>query len=188
MWTRLVRRRTREARFAIRACDVAPAQVEEARRFLSAAGASAELGVADARELPYPDGSFDFAWAVNVLHHIEDAAGRRRALDEVVRVLRPGGSFFLHEINTENPAFTFYMGYVFPVLRDIDDGTEAWIRPSRLPPVAGASWDPDVTYLTFLPDFTPRVLLRALAGAERALERSPLRRFSAHYVARLVRD
>ena len=47
------------------------------------------------------------------------------------------------------------MGYVFPLIREIDDGTEAWIRPSALPEVEGASWTEDKAYLTFLPDFTP---------------------------------
>ncbi|MDH3211713.1 MAG: hypothetical protein OEM05_04430 [Myxococcales bacterium] len=34
----------------------------------------------------------------------------------------------------EKPVFAFSMGYVFPLLREIDDGTEVWIRRSALPP------------------------------------------------------
>ena len=45
--------------------------------------------VADARDLPFPDGSFDRVIASEVLEHVlED----RRAMAELVRVLRPGGT------------------------------------------------------------------------------------------------
>ncbi len=174
--------------YAMSACDRAAAQVDQARRFIAAEGQTIETTSADARSLPYSDASFDFAYGVNVMHHVIDPGGTSRALAEVVRVLRPGGSFFLQEINTENPLFAFYMGYVFPLIREIDDGTEAWVKPTSLPPVAGARWDPDHAYLTFLPDFTPAPLVRLFGPLERALERSPLRAWSAHFVARLVKE
>jgi hypothetical protein len=79
------------------------------------------------------------------------------------------------------------MGYVFPLIREIDDGTEAWVKPFALPEVGGAHWDGDNVYMTFLPDFTPRPLLGLLSGLERSLERSRFRTWSAHYVARLVK-
>jgi SAM-dependent methyltransferase len=176
--------------YRVFACDRSRGQLGAARGFLAGAGAAAGaagLTSADARALPFADASFDFAWAVNVLHHIPGPGGAERALREVVRVLRPGGSFFLHEINTENPLFAFYMGYVFPLLREIDDGTERWIRPSALPRVPGADWEPQTAYLTFLPDFVPSPLLERLGRLERALERSRVRTWSAHYVARLVK-
>ena len=48
------------------------------------------LGVADGRRLPYADGSFDHAYSVSVLEHIPDG-GDVEALNELARVLRPGG-------------------------------------------------------------------------------------------------
>jgi SAM-dependent methyltransferase len=45
---------------------------------------------AGAAELPFADGSFDAAVACLVFEHIDDARG---AIDEVARVVRPGGRF-----------------------------------------------------------------------------------------------
>lgn len=44
---------------------------------------------ADALSLPFPDGSFDHVIAAEVLEHIPDD---RRAMREIARVLRPGGT------------------------------------------------------------------------------------------------
>jgi len=49
------------------------------------------LADADARDLPFPDGSFDVVVSNLVIHNISDDEGRRQALREAVRVLRPGG-------------------------------------------------------------------------------------------------
>jgi hypothetical protein len=40
----------------------------------------------------------------------------------------------------------------------------------------------DTRYFTFLPDFLPEPLTRALGGLERRLEGSRLRRCTAHYM------
>lgn len=50
------------------------------------------LFTADMTALPFPDASFDVVVAVHVFHLV---SAWRRAVDEVLRVLRPGG-FFLH--------------------------------------------------------------------------------------------
>jgi ubiquinone/menaquinone biosynthesis C-methylase UbiE len=53
------------------------------------------LCAADLLYLPYPDTSMDAVFGFGVLHHIPDW---RRGLREVVRVLKPGGLYFLEEI------------------------------------------------------------------------------------------
>lgn len=45
---------------------------------------------ADATDLPFPNGHFDLVIAQNVFHHLPRWG---RAVDEVARVLRPGGRF-----------------------------------------------------------------------------------------------
>jgi ubiquinone/menaquinone biosynthesis C-methylase UbiE len=174
--------------YLVTAVDASRDQIAQARAYAASLGVAVDFQVTDASSLPFPDDTFDAAYAVNVLHHITDLDARQRGLQEIVRVLRPRGLFFLHEINTENPLFRLYMGYVFPLLCDIDEGTERWIKPSTLPPVEGASWEPAIDYFTFLPDFTPRRILERCRGLEARLERSPLRVWSAHYTARLKKE
>jgi SAM-dependent methyltransferase len=51
-------------------------------------GRGIDARVADVQELPFPDGSFDAVVAAWVLFHVPEVP---RALDELARVLRPGG-------------------------------------------------------------------------------------------------
>ena len=119
---------------------------------------------------------------INVLHHLESVEEQRAAFAELERVLRPGGVLFLHEINTRNVIFRFYMGYVFPSLNCLDEGDERWLLPHRL-----STYTPTpvvhTEYFTFLPEFLPVFLVRALRPIERLLELSPLTIYAAHYMA-----
>ncbi|MCF3119008.1 methyltransferase domain-containing protein [Streptomyces arenae] len=71
-------------------------QAAEATERALAAGLSTQVSFdhADAMRLPYPDGSFDAALAVDSLCHMND---RPRALREAFRVLRPGAPLLLTE-------------------------------------------------------------------------------------------
>lgn len=55
--------------------------------------------------LPFDDGAFDCAMAVNVIYHT-DAAGFRRTLEEVGRVLQPGGEFFVTLLSKATPLYS----------------------------------------------------------------------------------
>lgn len=83
------------------AVDYDPAQVERARARLrreQSLPSHVTFEQGDATALPFPAGSFDFAYALNVLHHI---AQYRRALEEVYRVLKPGGPLFIQDLTRE---------------------------------------------------------------------------------------
>ncbi len=176
--------------FDVDGTDYSQGQLDRAHEHLLAH--SMDPGVlvqADAQSLPFEDQSYDFVYSINAIHHILAEGAQQRAMDEIVRVLRPGGVFLLHEINTYNPVFRWYMGYLFPLLKKIDEGNEEWILPTELPETRGARWDEEnIEYFTFLPDFVPQIVLRACAGIERFLEQSVLRRMSAHYQACLIKN
>lgn len=69
----------------VEACDLAPAMVERGRK--RCAGHEVEWRVADAQELPYPDGEFD---AVLSTFGATEAPRAARTASELVRVARPG--------------------------------------------------------------------------------------------------
>jgi SAM-dependent methyltransferase len=136
----------------------------------------------DALRLPFADGSLDFAYCIGVLHHLPGRDAQARAYAEIARVLKPGGVFLIHESNPRNPLFRFYMGYIFPILRSIDEGTEWWITSEQ--PGAGSVFTRErVRYFTWLPDFTPQAFMSLALSLERLLERGPFHRYSAHYMA-----
>jgi arsenite methyltransferase len=57
-----------------------------------------ELHTGDARQLPFADGTFDVVVSSWALHNIYDAEGRRQAVGEIARVLKPGGRVALVDI------------------------------------------------------------------------------------------
>ncbi len=103
------------------AIDVAPSFVRYAREAEAAQSSDIDYEIADALELPFPDGSFDFATAFMSLMDVSDPA---RAVREAARVLRPGG--FL-QFSILHPCFA-------PPYRKVvrnDDGTTRAIEIAR---------------------------------------------------------
>lgn len=68
--------------------DLTDHAVELVKRRLALEGLDAEVRAADAESLPFDDASFDRVYSWGVLHHTPDTA---KAIDEAIRVLRPGG-------------------------------------------------------------------------------------------------
>jgi ubiquinone/menaquinone biosynthesis C-methylase UbiE len=168
--------------------DQSEQQVKNAEKNTGERGVQIDFRRGSADRLPFEDNTFDFVYAINVMHHVIKPDKQQLALEEIVRVLKPKGVFFLHEMNTINPLFRFYMGYLYPLIRGIDEGTEKWIRPDELPVVNGAHWSSEVDYFTFLPDFVPQNVLKRLESLERYLEKSSMSKYSAHYMARLIKE
>jgi tRNA (uracil-5-)-methyltransferase TRM9 len=81
--------------FTLAGVDHAPGMLEMARKYAVKHGFTADLKQADARTLPFPPASFDFALAVAVYHHLPGRAQQMEALRELYRVLKPGGEAFL---------------------------------------------------------------------------------------------
>lgn len=71
------------------AADITPERAMSTARKLSLMPGPESLGVnADGENLPFDDDSFDIVYSNGVLHHAENTD---RCLDEVFRVLKPGG-------------------------------------------------------------------------------------------------
>jgi len=56
------------------------------------------LKTGDMCALPFGDASFDVILSQAAVHNVPEAAGRRRAVEEMARVLRPGGTILLADI------------------------------------------------------------------------------------------
>ena len=70
--------------------DITPKHLELAR---TRVGHLATVLRADGRNLPFPDASFDYVYSHGVVHHSDEP---RRIVQEIFRVLRPGGGFNVH--------------------------------------------------------------------------------------------
>jgi ubiquinone/menaquinone biosynthesis C-methylase UbiE len=65
------------------------------------------LSLADVGYLPYGDETFDWAISVATYHHIRGKENRQAALNELRRVLKPGGEAFITVWNRRQPRFWF---------------------------------------------------------------------------------
>lgn len=78
--------------------DVSSASIDVARR----RNPGIQYDVFDGTRLSFPNGSFDAAFAINVFHHVP-LTQRSALVDDIRRVLRPGGLFAIFEHNPLNP-------------------------------------------------------------------------------------
>jgi SAM-dependent methyltransferase len=76
--------------------DISEKGIELARRQY---GTLADFQVGDAHAMPFPDDSFDLVVGRAILHHLD----YETALDEIRRVLRPGGGALFIEPLRDNP-------------------------------------------------------------------------------------
>lgn len=69
--------------------DLTPEAIEHVKHRLKIYGLEAkEIKVGDAENLDYPDNTFDLVYSFGVIHHSPDTI---KALEEIIRVLKPGG-------------------------------------------------------------------------------------------------
>lgn len=73
----------------VQALDLSAEHLRHTRKHLAAHGLRTGGVLGDAEANPFPDASFDLVYSFGVLHH---TPGTARAVREVLRVLRPGGT------------------------------------------------------------------------------------------------
>lgn len=83
-----------------RSVDQSGNSVEATRRNAVAEGVAdrVELHTGDMTALPFEDSSFDVVVSSLAIHNISGRAGREKAIDEAVRVLRPGGRLVIVDL------------------------------------------------------------------------------------------
>jgi SAM-dependent methyltransferase len=92
--------------------------------------------IADARDLPFPDNSFDRAFSLLVLHFIPDAA---RAVAEMRRVVRPGGT--VAAAVWDNYGGQPHIRMLWDIAGVLDPGVESPLfRPMTRPDEMPAVW------------------------------------------------
>jgi SAM-dependent methyltransferase len=96
-----------EAGANVTAVDLTPWAVETTRARLDAFGLAGEVLEADGEDLPFEDASFDVVFSWGVIHHTTDMG---RALAELVRVCRPGGTLVLMLYHRRSLFFLAYRG------------------------------------------------------------------------------
>jgi MPBQ/MSBQ methyltransferase len=84
------------------AISISEAQIARARALTPPALASrCRFAVMDALQLALADGSFDAVWSVEASPHMPD---KQRYVDELLRVLKPGGRLAIADWNRRDPA------------------------------------------------------------------------------------
>jgi ubiquinone/menaquinone biosynthesis C-methylase UbiE len=86
--------------------DLSPAMLSLAQAHTQLAGMEVRVGFrqADVQRIPVPDRSFDLVVSSFSLHHWDDPVA---VLDEVARILRPGGSFLIRDLRRDLDALSW---------------------------------------------------------------------------------
>jgi SAM-dependent methyltransferase len=106
--------------FRMMATDTDTELVGMAEQVLSGFGKRASVQRADAIALPFADGRFDLVLSAAMLHHVIEWD---KALDQAVRVLRPGGKLVGYDMLNSAPSRLMHLGE--------RDGTTL-LRPAQL--------------------------------------------------------
>jgi arsenite methyltransferase len=81
----------------------------------------------DACKLPYQDESFDLVLSHWAIHNLDHASDQQRALNEMLRVLRPGGVLVIADIANINEYRSYLLSKGLKGLRFVSGGAEASI-------------------------------------------------------------
>ena len=112
--------------------DPAAVAIAAAQSHAEGEGLSIRYSVGVGEALPYSDGAFDAIVCVDVLEHVSDL---QRVLEEVARVLKPGGLFLFDTINRNPLARLATITIAEDILRLLPRGTHdpaMFITPSEL--------------------------------------------------------
>lgn len=145
---------------------------EVARELAESEGVDITFRAGMAEDIPFEDNSFDVVIATGVMEHVMDL---RQSLNEIYRVLRPGGLFWFNSASSMCPlqgeidGFPFFGWYPDPLKVKIMN----WVKVHR-PKLVGYTDTPAIHWWT---PWKANRLLRE-AGFEKVWDRWELRRSS----------
>lgn len=88
----------RTGRYEVTGLDISESFVRIARENARAAGVDVDFRHGNASQMPFPDASFDFVVCTAAFKNFSDPVG---ALDEIHRVLRPGGRGSIYDLRKD---------------------------------------------------------------------------------------
>ena len=88
--------------------DFSTQMLDFARQYSKKFEFAVNLLLANVLQLPFSEGVFDFAISVATYHHIKGKNERQTSLNELRRVLKPGGEAFITVWNRWQPRFWFH--------------------------------------------------------------------------------
>lgn len=102
---------------AVYGIDISDVAIASANEIAAEGGvANAHFSAMDAHEMSFADNTFDLVFGLGIIHHLETG----RALEEVARVLKPGGVAVFREPLGYNLLINLYRGFT-PAARTIDE-------------------------------------------------------------------
>jgi ubiquinone/menaquinone biosynthesis C-methylase UbiE len=84
--------------------DITQAGIDLCRKRFEYLQLNGNFQVADAQDIPFPDNTFDCVCSMGVLHHVPDT---QKALDEIYRVLKPGGRLIVMFYHRNSAKYQF---------------------------------------------------------------------------------
>ncbi|MGS4884805.1 methyltransferase domain-containing protein [Roseibium sp. MB-4] len=113
--------------YALSAVDISPCMLSEACGNLRHNGVSVDASVSDIRDMPHPGNRFDLVMCAHVIEHLPDP---KAALQEIHRVLKPGGHLLL--VATRKSWIGAYIQLKWRTHRLSQDKIAGWLKESGL--------------------------------------------------------
>lgn len=142
--------------------DLLPERIARART----AWPTLEFHVADGRSLPFPDESFDAVVAMTVFSSVP-ADARAGMLNEVARVLRPGGTFVWYDMRRRSPRNPDVRPFTARDVRAVFTGWTIEATPVTVAPPLARRLGPATRVLYPLLAHVPPILTHELGVAVR---------------------
>lgn len=162
--------------FDVVGVDHSPEMLELARQKLAVARVKASVETGDVRALRFGDAEFDCVTIQGLLHHLEEFDS---CLAEMVRVLRPGGYFYISEPTSDETPLRRILRAAWskrPRRRPaVEHGAETVEEPISVDELRSAldalSVDYEVEFLTHVPPLRRHLPDGAYLAVSRALTR-----------------